>query len=87
MICFPFFLLSFRLSIACFQMLELQEFTTRLLVALFAGFIIGFERQWHHKSAGLRTNTLVSTGSAIYVLISIFLTRGSMEMSPGLWAR
>ncbi len=75
MICFPFFLLSFRLSIACFQMLELQEFTTRLLVALFAGFIIGFERQWHHKSAGLRTNTLVSTGSAIYVLISIFLTR------------
>jgi putative Mg2+ transporter-C (MgtC) family protein len=56
-------------------MIDLQEFSVRLLVALFAGFIIGFERQWHHKAAGLRTNTLVSTGSAIYVLISIFLTR------------
>jgi putative Mg2+ transporter-C (MgtC) family protein len=56
-------------------MLDLHEFFSRLMVALFAGFIIGFERQWHHKSAGLRTNTLVSIGSAMYVLISIFLTR------------
>lgn len=40
-----------------------------------AGLIIGFERQWHHKSAGLRTNTLVATGAALFVLLSINLTQ------------
>ena len=50
------------------------EFTLRLLTALGAGLAIGFERQWHHKSAGLRTNTLVSIGAAIFVLLSITIT-------------
>lgn len=50
------------------------EFTLRLLAALLAGLVIGFERQWHHKSAGLRTNTLVSVGAAIFVLLSINVT-------------
>jgi len=50
------------------------DFILRLLTAVGAGFIIGFERQWHHKSAGLRTNTLVATGAALYVLLSINLT-------------
>ena len=50
------------------------EFTMRLLVALSAGFLIGFERQWNHKSAGLRTNTLVSIGAAVFVLLSIMVT-------------
>ncbi len=51
------------------------EFTLRLLTALLSGMLIGFERQWHHKSAGLRTNTLVATGSALFVLLSINLTQ------------
>lgn len=50
------------------------DFTLRLLTALVAGLLIGFERQWHHKSAGLRTNTLVSLGAAIFVLLSIIIT-------------
>lgn len=52
----------------------LSEFITRLFLALFAGLIIGFERQWQHKSAGLRTNALVAVGSALYVLLSIIIT-------------
>jgi putative Mg2+ transporter-C (MgtC) family protein len=51
------------------------EFTLRLLTALFSGMLIGIERQWHHKSAGLRTNTLVATGAALFVLLSINLTQ------------
>ncbi|MGE6355001.1 MgtC/SapB family protein [Flavobacterium sp. NPDC079362] len=47
------------------------EFFTRLIIALFAGLIIGFERQWHHKEAGLKTNMLVATGAATFVLLSI----------------
>ncbi|MDN5481839.1 MAG: MgtC/SapB family protein, partial [Chryseobacterium sp.] len=47
------------------------EFATRLLAALILGASIGFERQWHQKSAGLRTNTLVCLGSAAFVLLSL----------------
>lgn len=51
-----------------------QDFTIRLICALIAGLLIGFERGWHHKSAGLRTNTLVAVGSALYVMLSIKMT-------------
>jgi len=54
--------------------MEVYEFVLRLLAALVAGVIIGFERQWHHKSAGLRTNTLVAIGSALFVLLSFEAT-------------
>jgi putative Mg2+ transporter-C (MgtC) family protein len=54
--------------------MSLSEFCIRLLCALVAGLIIGFERQWHHKSAGVRTNTLVAVGSALYVMLSLTLT-------------
>ncbi|WET03119.1 MgtC/SapB family protein [Flavobacterium sp. YJ01] len=47
------------------------EFLTRLVVAAIAGLIIGFERQWHHKETGLKTNTLVAIGAAAFVLLSI----------------
>jgi putative Mg2+ transporter-C (MgtC) family protein len=53
------------------------EFIVRLLTALTVGLIIGFERQWHHKSAGLRINTLVAVGAAIFVLLSIIITEKS----------
>jgi len=46
------------------------DFTTRLSVALLAGLAIGFERQLRQKTAGLKTNMLVSTGAAIFVLLS-----------------
>tara|TARA_R110002051_G_scaffold115026_1_gene188016 strand:- start:9764 stop:10186 length:423 start_codon:yes stop_codon:yes gene_type:complete len=51
----------------------LSEFIFRLGTALLAGLVIGFERQWHHKTAGLRTNLLVATGAAVFVLLSIEL--------------
>lgn len=54
--------------------MDLQTYILRMLVALICGAFIGFERQWHHKNAGLRTNTLVAIGAAIYVLISVQLT-------------
>ena len=52
-----------------------QEFIIRLLCALIAGLLIGLEGGWHQKSAGLRTNTLVVVGSALYVMLSIKLTQ------------
>src|SRR5690554_7740345 len=49
-----------------------------VLIALLFGAMIGAERQWRQKSAGLRTNTMVSVGAAAYVLLAqhIFDTSG-----------
>ena len=39
-----------------------------LIIAVVLGGAIGFERQWRQRLAGLRTNTLVSLGAAIFVV-------------------
>ena len=55
------------------------QFIIRLALAQFLGAAIGVERQWHQRMAGLRTNALVSTGAAMFVML------GSMipgESSP-----
>lgn len=44
--------------------------TLRLFAALVLGMIIGTERVWAHKTAGLRTYALVSMGAALFVIIS-----------------
>ena len=51
-------------------MLHWYEFVARLAVAVAAGAAIGLERQWRSRGAGLRTNTLVAAGAAMFVLIS-----------------
>jgi len=53
--------------------MTLTEYMLRLGCALGCGMVIGIERQFHHKSAGLKTNTLVALGAAVYVLLSIQL--------------
>lgn len=42
----------------------------RLFVALVFGALGGLERQWHHKIAGVKTNTLVAVGAAAFALVS-----------------
>ena len=44
----------------------------RLLLALVLGFAIGFERKMRFKEAGIRTHTIVSMGSCLFMLISVF---------------
>src|SRR6516162_2779864 len=41
-----------------------------LAVALALGAVIGFERQWRQRMAGLRTNTLVAIGAASFVIFA-----------------
>ncbi len=45
------------------------EINLRIVAAIFAGTLIGLERMWRHKEAGLKTNTLVSLGACIFGLI------------------
>ncbi|QSB05931.1 MgtC/SapB family protein [Natronoglycomyces albus] len=51
-------------------MLETWEFLIRIVLAVILGALIGFERQWRARMAGLRTNALVATGAALFVLFS-----------------
>jgi putative Mg2+ transporter-C (MgtC) family protein len=53
------------------------EFTLRLLTGLCAGLLIGLEREWQNKPAGLRTNTLVATGAALFVLLALKLSENN----------
>jgi putative Mg2+ transporter-C (MgtC) family protein len=41
-----------------------------LLIAAVLGGAIGFERELHGKSAGLRTNILICLGACVYTIIS-----------------
>lgn len=52
-------------------MLSTLDFSSRLLLALSLGAAIGIERQWHQRIAGLRTNTLVSLGAAIFITLAV----------------
>lgn len=45
----------------------------RMLAALMLGGAIGFEREWHHKPAGLRTHMLIAIASALFALITFEL--------------
>jgi putative Mg2+ transporter-C (MgtC) family protein len=44
-------------------------FAIRLLIALLLGALIGAERQWRQRMAGLRTNALVAAGAAMFVMM------------------
>ena len=54
--------------------MTLDVFVFRLMLAFVLGALVGLERQYRQKSAGLRTNTLVSLGAAAFILLSLSLT-------------
>ena len=43
----------------------------QLLFATFLGVIVGLERQYKKKPAGLRTHSLVSLGSVLFTILSV----------------
>ena len=64
--------------------MDLQEIAARLGSALLLGSLIGFERQWRQRMAGLRTNALVAIGASGFV---VFSTTLSGENSPAVAAQ
>ena len=50
---------------------ELQM-VVRLLVALVAGAMIGYERSYHGRPAGFRTHALVCTASSLLMLVTVY---------------
>jgi putative Mg2+ transporter-C (MgtC) family protein len=54
-----------------------EEIAMRLGVALLLGGAIGLERQWRSRYVGLRTNTLLTIGSAAMMIFALMLPTGS----------
>src|SRR5437762_417330 len=53
------------------------DLARRLLLAAALGAVLGLEREYHRKPAGLRTNILIALGSALFTTVSIVVgTRG-----------
>jgi putative Mg2+ transporter-C (MgtC) family protein len=48
--------------------ISMDQAALNLAVALGLSAVIGFERQWRNRLAGLRTNTLVALGAASFVI-------------------
>jgi putative Mg2+ transporter-C (MgtC) family protein len=50
------------------------EILFRLLLAAFLGGLVGFEREVHGRPAGIRTYLILSLGSALIMVVSIYLS-------------
>jgi len=51
---------------------DIYEMAARLLAALLAGSLIGFERSYHGRPAGFRTHALVCVASALLMLVTVY---------------
>src|SRR5678809_803359 len=48
------------------------QMVLRLLAALLAGALIGYERSYHGRPAGFRTHALVCTASSLLMLVTVY---------------
>ncbi|MEW5757865.1 MAG: MgtC/SapB family protein [Candidatus Omnitrophota bacterium] len=55
------------------MMLTDQQIIVRLIVSVILSGLIGFERELHKRTAGLRTHMLVCVGSTLIMLTSLYV--------------
>ena len=55
--------------------LMLFDFLPKILLSIFCGSLIGFERELKDKPAGIRTYMLISTGATIFTLIGVYVAQ------------
>lgn len=69
--CLFVFCTSFKRTVAVLTVYHLSEDIRNILLALLIGALIGTEREYRSKSAGLRTMILVSLGSCLFTILSV----------------
>jgi putative Mg2+ transporter-C (MgtC) family protein len=60
--------------LATFQLYDFFDTLVSLMTAFVLGTLIGAERQYRQRTAGLRTNVLVAVGAAAFVDLAMHLT-------------
>ena len=61
--------------------MSLEQFIVYLLICFFLSFFIGIERQYRHRSVGLRTTILVAIGSYLFVSFSVLLNGYNIDVT------
>lgn len=61
--------------------MSLEKFIVYLLICFFLSFFIGIERQYRHRSVGLRTTILVAIGSYLFVSFSFLLNGYNIDVT------
>lgn len=65
------------------ELISYFEIALRLFLALVLGGIVGFERESQNRPAGFRTHVLVSVGSALVMLVSVYGFSGELAHFGG----
>jgi putative Mg2+ transporter-C (MgtC) family protein len=60
---------------------------TRILLAAGLSGVLGLEREYHQKPAGLRTNMLIGIGSALFTILSLSFGQASMGSTDRIAAQ
>jgi len=63
-----------------------SQIIIRLILSVLLGGLIGLERQIHRRTAGLRTHILVSLGSCLIMLTSLYvfdIYKDKVPLDPG----
>jgi putative Mg2+ transporter-C (MgtC) family protein len=60
---------------------QIARVIIRLLVAMLLGGVVGIQREWTGKPAGLRTHMLVALGAALFVLAPVEAGMTSADLS------
>lgn len=58
-------------------------FITKLSLAMLLGLVLGIERVYAHKTAGMRTYALVSVASAAFTAISLYVGDNFIQYTNG----
>ena len=61
------------------------EFILRIFCAALLGGVIGLEREYRAKEAGLRTHFLVALGSALFMIVSAYGFEGVLTTAEHRW--
>ena len=61
--------------------MSLEKFIVYLLICFFLSFFIGIERQYRHRSVGLRTTILVAIGSYLFASFSFLLNGYNIDVT------
>ena len=69
---------------AIIQHMDWLEIILRVGVAIFAGAVVGFERELKHKAAGLRTHMLVALGSATIMIVAVQMDENASRVVQGV---
>jgi putative Mg2+ transporter-C (MgtC) family protein len=64
-------------------LIDTETAALRLIISFFAGLLVGVEREAHSQPAGLRTHILISIGSTLAMLLSIYIPQQFPDFQNG----